>query len=123
MPAIVEINVLQEIKQLQDEMVSWRRDLHANPELGFAESRTSTFIQERLQSFAVDEIHVFTGTGVIAVIHGRGDGDHTSSREGMDLVDRERSQAFLNKSTCAGLGKSQFGIGMQISAPAHHLIL
>lgn len=76
MPASVEINVLQEIKRLQDEMVSWRRDLHANPELGFAESRTSTFIQERLQSFAVDEIHVFTGTGVLAVIHGRdGGGD------------------------------------------------
>jgi hippurate hydrolase len=52
-------------------MVSWRRDLHANPELGFAETRTSTFIQERLQSFAVDEIHAFTGTGVLAVIHGR----------------------------------------------------
>jgi len=68
MPAI------DEIKRLQDEMVSWRRDLHANPELGFAETRTSTFIQERLQSFAVDEIHTFTGTGVVAVIHGR-DGD------------------------------------------------
>ena len=68
MPAI------DEIKQLQDEMVSWRRDLHANPELGFAETRTSTFIQERLQSFAVDEIHAFTGTGVVAVIRGR-DGD------------------------------------------------
>ena len=69
MPAI------DEIKRLQDEMVSWRRDLHANPELGFAETRTSTFIQERLQSFAVDEIHTFTGTGVLAVIHGRnGDG-------------------------------------------------
>jgi amidohydrolase len=66
--------VLDEIKQLQDEMVSWRRDLHANPELGFAETRTSTFIQERLKSFAVDEIHGFTGTGVVAVIHGR-DGD------------------------------------------------
>jgi amidohydrolase len=65
---------IDEIKRLQDEMVSWRRDLHANPELGFAESRTSTFIQERLQSFAVDEIHTFTGTGVVAVIHGR-DGD------------------------------------------------
>jgi amidohydrolase len=66
--------VIDEIKQLQDEMVSWRRDLHANPELGFAETRTSTFIQERLKSFAVDEIHGFTGTGVVAVIHGR-DGD------------------------------------------------
>jgi hippurate hydrolase len=65
---------IDEFKRLQNEMVSWRRDLHANPELGFAESRTSTFIQERLQSFAVDEIHTFTGTGVVAVIHGR-DGD------------------------------------------------
>ena len=66
--------VLNEISQFQDEMAAWRRDLHANPELGFAETRTSTFIQERLQSFAVDEIHTFTGTGVVAVIHGR-DGD------------------------------------------------
>ena len=66
--------VLDEIRQFQDEMVAWRRDLHAHPELGFAENRTSAFIQERLKSFAVDEIHGFTGTGVVAVIRGR-DGD------------------------------------------------
>lgn len=59
------------IAKLQQEMESWRRDLHAHPELGFAETRTSTFIQERLSSFAVDEIHAFTGTGVMAVIHGQ----------------------------------------------------
>ena len=64
-----------EIRQLQDEMAGWRRHLHANPELGFAETRTSAFIQERLESFAVDEIHGFTGTGVVAVIRGR-DGEH-----------------------------------------------
>jgi amidohydrolase len=66
--------VIDEIAQLQEEMVRWRKDLHAHPELGFEENRTSTFIQERLQSFEVDEIHGFTGTGVVAVIHGR-DGD------------------------------------------------
>jgi amidohydrolase len=71
---ILTMPASDEIKRLQDEMVSWRRDLHANPELGFAETRTSTFIQERLQTFAVDEIHTFTGTGVVAVIRGR-DGD------------------------------------------------
>jgi amidohydrolase len=71
---IITMPGIDEIKRLQNEMVSWRRDLHANPELGFAEGRTQTFIQERLQSFAVDEIHTFTGTGVLAVIHGR-DGD------------------------------------------------
>ena len=39
--------VLEEIKRNHKEMVSWRRDLHAHPELGFAGTRTSTFIQER----------------------------------------------------------------------------
>src|SRR5271154_5780896 len=63
--------VIEEIERLQEEMVGWRRDLHAHPELGFTETRTSAFIQERLKSFAVDEIHGFTGTGVMAVIHGR----------------------------------------------------
>jgi hippurate hydrolase len=62
------------INSLQNEMVSWRRDLHAHPELGFDENRTSTFIQERLKSFGVDEIHSFTGTGVMGVIRGK-DGD------------------------------------------------
>jgi amidohydrolase len=70
----MKMPVIEKIEQLHDEMVGWRRDLHAHPELGFTESRTSTFIQERLQSFAVDEIQTFTGTGVVGVIHGR-DGD------------------------------------------------
>ena len=66
--------ILDEIKQNHDEMVSWRRDLHAHPELGFAETRTSAVIQERLRSFGVDALHSFNRTGVLAVIHGR-DGD------------------------------------------------
>jgi amidohydrolase len=58
-----------------EEMRSWRRDLHAHPELGFAETRTCTFIQERLHSFGVDEIHGFSGTGVLGVIRGKHDSD------------------------------------------------
>ena len=66
--------VLDEIERNHEEMVGWRRDLHAHPELGFAETRTSTVIQDRLKSFGVDALHSFNGTGVVAVIHGR-DGD------------------------------------------------
>jgi hippurate hydrolase len=73
--------VRDEIKQFEGEMVSWRRDLHAHPELGFAENRTSAFIQERLKSLAVDEIHGFTGTGVVAVIRGR-EGGREGGRDG-----------------------------------------
>ena len=65
----------KELDYLQGEMTGWRRDLHAHPELGFTETRTSTFIQEKLKSFGVDEIHAFTGTGVLAIIRGR-DGDN-----------------------------------------------
>ena len=69
------MTTIADVKHLLPEMTSWRRDLHAHPELGFAETRTCTFIQERLASFGVDEIHGFTGTGVIAVIRGRRDSD------------------------------------------------
>jgi hypothetical protein len=51
------------------------------------------------------------------------DGHDTGSGERMYFIDREGLQAFLNKGTGAGLGKSQFWIGMEISAPAHHLFL
>jgi amidohydrolase len=78
--------VIDDIRQLQDEMVSWRRDLHANPELGFAETRTSTFIQERLKSFAVDEIYGFTGTGVVALIHGHDGDDAIGLRADIDAL-------------------------------------
>src|SRR5271156_5721915 len=37
----MKIPVIEKIEQLHDEMVGWRRDLHAHPELGFTESRTS----------------------------------------------------------------------------------
>jgi hippurate hydrolase len=78
--------VLDEIERSQEEMVSWRRDLHAHPELGFAETRTSTVIQERLRSFGVDALHNFNGTGVIAVIHGRDGDDAIGLRADIDAL-------------------------------------
>jgi len=78
--------VRDEIEQFEDEMVTWRRDLHAHPELGFAENRTSAFIQERLKSLAVDEIHGFTGTGVVAVIRGREGDEAIGLRADIDAL-------------------------------------
>jgi amidohydrolase len=89
---------------MQDEMVGWRRDLHAHPELGFNETRTCTFIQERLQSFAVDEIHGFTGTGVLGVIHGRSDGDHAIGlRADIDALPIAEESGVPHASTKPGL--------------------
>jgi hippurate hydrolase len=56
-----------------DELIAIRRDLHANPELGFEETRTAAIVAERLKAFGVDEVHTgIAGTGVVGVVRGGG---------------------------------------------------
>jgi amidohydrolase len=67
--------IINRIADFHDDMTAWRRDIHAHPELGLQEHRTSALVAEKLREFGVDE--VVTGiaqTGVVGVIHGRSDG-------------------------------------------------
>ncbi|MGF7159940.1 hippurate hydrolase [Rhodoligotrophos appendicifer] len=64
--------IRDEIAVLDEEMRNWRHDLHAHPELGFHEHRTSAFVADQLRSFGVDRVETgIAGTGVVGVIHGR----------------------------------------------------
>lgn len=54
------------------ELIEWRRDFHAHPEITFDVHRTAGLVAERLREMGVDD--VFTGigkTGVVAVIKGK----------------------------------------------------
>ncbi len=95
--------VLEEIERHHEEMVGWRRDLHAHPELGFDETRTSTFIQERLRSFGVDALHNFNGTGVVAVIHGRNGDDAIGLRADIDALPISEQSGVPHASTNPGV--------------------
>lgn len=54
------------------ELTALRRELHANPELGFEEHFTARRVVESLKVCGVDQIHTGIGkTGVVAVIHGQ----------------------------------------------------
>jgi hippurate hydrolase len=68
--------VINRIAEFHPDMTAWRHDLHAHPELGLQETRTSAVVQTLLKSFGVDEL--ITGmakTGVVGVIRGgKGDG-------------------------------------------------
>src|SRR5215208_5538102 len=60
------------ISSYLDELVAIRRDLHAHPELGFEEERTSGIVAERLAAWGI-EVHRGLGkTGVVGVLRGRG---------------------------------------------------
>jgi amidohydrolase len=60
---------------LEREMITWRRDLHANPEFGFEEKRTSAFVAAKLREFGLDEVaEGVGGTGVVGTLK-RGTGN------------------------------------------------
>jgi hippurate hydrolase len=79
--------VINRIAEFHADMTAWRRDLHAHPELGLQETRTSAAVQDLLTSFGVDD--VITGiarTGVVGVIRG-GTGDRAIGlRADMDAL-------------------------------------
>lgn len=58
-------------RNMNDQIVQWRRGLHQIPELGFETPRTEQFILERLSAFGVDEIRHGNGKrGIVALIRG-----------------------------------------------------
>ena len=62
---------LESIKKFHQELVAVRRDLHANPEIGFEEIRTSGIVAGALAALGV-EVHRGIGkTGVVGVIKGQ----------------------------------------------------
>jgi amidohydrolase len=70
-----------------DELVAWRRDLHAHPEVGHAEFRTTTTIEALLSSFGLKPRRLKVGTGVLCDIGSAGDigsGSESGSGTGRD---------------------------------------
>ena len=62
---------LPRIQAFAPDLERIRHDLHAHPEIGFEEHRTSDIVADALQRMGADEIHrSIGGTGVVALIHG-----------------------------------------------------
>ena len=62
---------LASIQKFHQELIALRRDLHANPEIGFQEVRTSGIVAGALEALGV-EVHRGVGkTGVVGVIRGQ----------------------------------------------------
>jgi len=87
------------------ELTALRRDLHAHPELGFEERRTSARVAEALKACGVDEVHTgIAKTGVVAVIRGSQPGPVcTGLRADMDALPLTEENEFAWRSTQRGL--------------------
>jgi hippurate hydrolase len=96
---------LESIRLFHDELTALRRDLHAHPELGFEEVRTSGIVAGSLEALGI-EVHRGIGkTGVVGVIRGRGrdSGRMIGLRADMDALPMTEDNGFGHKSTKPGL--------------------
>jgi hippurate hydrolase len=96
------VPVERKIAELQAEMTAWRRDIHAHPELGFEEQRTSDLVASRLQSFGV-EVHRGIGkTGLVGVLRSGSSKRSLGLRADMDCLPILEANTFAHKSTHPG---------------------
>ena len=66
------MNILPIIAAAEDELRGIFETLHAHPEIGFEEHKTSQIVAERLRAFGVDEVHTGIGnTGGVGLLHGK----------------------------------------------------
>lgn len=68
------------------DVVAWRRDLHAHPELGYEEVRTSAFLAERLRAMGYEVRTGVARTGVVGLLTGGRPGPVVALRADMDAL-------------------------------------
>ena len=99
------MSIIDRVAELQPDIMAWRRDIHAHPELLYDVHRTAAFVAERLREFGCDEVATGLGrTGVVGVIKGRkpatgGDVKVIGLRADMDAlpIDEETNLSYASK--------------------------
>ncbi|MFC6154790.1 amidohydrolase [Nocardioides yefusunii] len=81
-----------------DDLVAIYQDLHAHPELGFTEHRTSSFLADELVRLGFDVVRGIGGTGVLARLD-NGDGPTVMYRADMDANAVEEANDLPYRST------------------------
>ncbi|MDP5305571.1 M20 aminoacylase family protein [Paracoccus spongiarum] len=95
--------VLNRIADFAPQLTAWRHHLHQHPELGFDCHATAAFVAARLREFGVDEIHEgIGGTGIVAILKGRGRGPTIGLRADMDALPMDEATGLPHASTVPG---------------------
>ena len=97
------MNPIARIQAYSDELTALRRDLHAHPEIGFEEVRTSGIVANLLEQFGCEVHRGIGGTGVVGLLKGRSDnGRRIGLRADMDALPIEEETNLPYRSTVPG---------------------
>lgn len=85
-----------------DSIVALRRDLHAHPELAYAEERTSRVIADTLTNFGIKVVRGLGKTGVVGVLRAGNATRAIGLRADMDALPMQEGNAFAHRSQTPG---------------------
>ena len=88
---LINETLLGEVKQ-------WRQHIHSQPELGFKEFKTSSFIVDKLKSFGIEVHQGLGGTGVVGILK-NGSGPTIGIRADIDALPIKEQNDIEHKST------------------------
>ena len=85
-----------------DELTSWRRDIHAHPELGFEEIRTANLVAEKLEQFGIEVTRGVGKTGVVGRLRVGNSPRAIGLRADMDCLPILEANSFDHRSQHTG---------------------
>lgn len=94
---------------IEADVIAWRRDLHAHPELGLAETRTAAFVAAHLREMGIEVREGVGRTGVVGVLRGTGSGPQhvVALRADMDALPVLEATGLPFASTATGTYQGQ----------------
>jgi len=78
--------ILEAMRACSDEFIELRRDIHRHPELGLEETRTSSLIAGRLESWGYAVDRSFARTGIVATLTRGSGGKRLGLRADLDAL-------------------------------------
>lgn len=65
----------KELNELHVDMISWRHQIHQNPEIAYEEEKTAEFVAKKLEDFGIAVHRGLGKTGIVGVIDGHGEAE------------------------------------------------
>ena len=94
--------IINRIAGMHDDLTRWRRDIHAHPELGFEEQRTSDLVAAKLVEFGCEVYRGIGKTGVVGRLRVGNSLRSVGLRADMDALPIQETNDFDHRSRYDG---------------------
>lgn len=85
------------------QVIAWRRQIHANPELAFQEHKTAALVESVLQKAGVEVVRFPNSTAVLGILKGGKPGKTIALRAYMDALPLDELADVEHKSQTPGV--------------------